>query len=639
MTLRLKTALWLLACMIACLLLVAFVYWSGLAGEFMLDDGANIIYPYIDNPGWRATLYIVTHNGSGMLGRSVSILSFVLTGLQYGLEPWGYKYHNLLLHLLNGVLLFYLLLQILPVLDRQLEKNRVLLVAGITTTLWLLHPLQASTVLYAVQRMTQLSAFFTLLALLAYVKARLSEVNTWRFHGFGWVLFPLFTGLALLSKENGALIPVYALALEFLVFRPTVPELRANRRLALFVGVFVAVPLLLGAALLIFGFDSLINYNGRSFSLQERLLTEVHVLFFYMRLIFLPRLRDMSLFHDDYAIVSTLGPVTIVLMGVLLLMLVAIWRLRRSWPVVAFGLAWFLISHLLESTVFPLELVFEHRNYLALAGLLLIPGYAVFKLDQTRMLRWLCPLVIAGLSLMTSVRAAEWGEPEVFYRVARTEHPGSPRALNNYLNFLISRSRYGEAMELLEKQVELTPDQPGAWLHLQVVLCGRGTRSEEGLQKVRESFGQRPVSVYGLNGLQSLMNSVVEDRCPVVSLEEVEVMIDDALAYIADHPHPANQAYLLRMRGIVAFRNGYYAQGYAYFRMAHELSGEIDLLAELARYQLQMGNLRDAEETLILIEQQNAERFGIDQYQLDLAREMVEEARRRMEQAPEPQAP
>src|SRR5690606_37371384 len=99
-----QTGVLFLLALVACLGLAVFVYWGGLSGPFMVDDGPNIENGFIPNPDWDAIVYTVTHNGSGMLGRSVSMLSFVLSGLQYGLDPYGFKLHNLLLHLLNGVL-------------------------------------------------------------------------------------------------------------------------------------------------------------------------------------------------------------------------------------------------------------------------------------------------------------------------------------------------------------------------------------------------------------------------------------------------------------------------------------------------------------------------------------------------------
>ena len=87
------------------LAVTALIYWSGLNGPFLLDDRPNILIPYIEQTGWDTFYYAITHNDSGMLGRSVSLVSLVFSGMIYGIEPWGYKFHNLLIHLVVGVLL------------------------------------------------------------------------------------------------------------------------------------------------------------------------------------------------------------------------------------------------------------------------------------------------------------------------------------------------------------------------------------------------------------------------------------------------------------------------------------------------------------------------------------------------------
>jgi tetratricopeptide (TPR) repeat protein len=628
-----KTVLLLLLGMIAFLGLTVLVYWSGLDGGFVLDDGANIMQAYIANPDWRAIVYTVTNNASGMLGRSVSMLSFVFTGLLYGLEPWGYKYHNLLLHMLNGVLLFQLLRVLLPQLDKALVNSRVLLVAGLATGLWLLHPLLVSTVLYAVQRMAQLSAFFTLLALLSYLQARVVQQRGWQFYLYGWLLFPLCTGLAILSKENGILIPVYVLAIELLAFRTGIREFFGNRRLAVLLSVFVLLPLLLGTLVLVFRFEALTNYEGRTFTLFERLLTQLHVLFFYVRMIFLPRISKMSLFHDDFPVTTAFDPATAGLLLLLLLACHAIFALRRSLPVVAFGLAWFLVSHLLESTVFPLEMVFEHRNYLASAGLLVLPVYAMSRLPQFKPLLVLNLAFIAIFAFMTATRSVEWGKNELFNEIAIQEHPGSGRALNNYVNFLTNRGEYEKTLEQLEKLTVISPLEAGVYLHLQLIQCGTGTRDEKALATARKLLGEYPVSVYAHNAIQNLVVFVVEKRCAGLTLDDLEALVETALNFPANMSHDYNLAYLQRARGLIAFAKGYYAQGYAYFRMAHEKVGNLELLIELMRHQLELGKISDAEETMLMVEQQNAAHFGIEQYQVDRARAMLENTTRLVEQA------
>jgi hypothetical protein len=622
---QLQSALLVLPGLVLVLGIATAVYWPGLAGQFMLDDGANIVIPYIPRPDREALIYLLTHNGSGLLGRSVSILSFVVTGLQYDLDPWGYKFHNLMLHLLNGVLLFRLLLVLLPRLDARLSASRVLLVAAAGAALWLLHPLQVSTVLYAVQRMTQLAALFTLLALLAWLKARLDPDRGWRQLLFGWVLFPVCGVLAVLSKESGALLPFYLLLIEALALRPTRRELQTDRRSAALLMMFVVLPLVAGL-LLAANLGTFADYTGRSFTLPERLLTQVHVLFFYIRLILLPRISQMSLFHDDYPIQSQLDIATLALLALLAGLVWLAWRLRSRAPLLAFGLGWFLVSHLLESTLIPLEMVFEHRNYLALAGLLLPVVHAMVSLPLSGALRLLAPMIIPVLVFMTATRTAEWGNHELFTRIASVEHPGSVRAQNNFVNLLAARGEYPAAVEELRK-LSATRREAGVYLHLLLLQCGLGIQDEEALAGVTELLGAQRASVYTLNGLQSLVNNVVEARCQELTLQQVEALVLAALDYPVNADNTTIQSSLLRLRGILAFAQGRYARGYAWYMTAHELTDDTALLHELVKYQLTYKRIEDATETFVLVEQSNASRFGIDNWRVRQLRAELEQAR------------
>jgi tetratricopeptide (TPR) repeat protein len=626
---QVRTALLLLACMLVVLLATALLYWGGLGGGFMLDDGPNIVQSWRRHESLESVLYTITHNGSGLLGRSVAMLSFVLSGLQYGLDAWGFKYHNLMLHLLTGVLLFRLLHGLLLRMQAAPDQQRTLLVAGLVATLWLLHPLQVSTVLYVVQRMAQLASFFTILALLAWMQARTHLDDRPRYLVFGWVLFPLCTLLAALSKETGALVPLFVLAIEVFVFRTTFAQIKASRALQALLLVFVLLPLLLGALALLLKFESLTNYSSRTFTLGERLLTQVHVLFFYVRLILLPRIRSMGLFHDDFPVTSSIDLATMFLLSVMVLTLVLVWRLRRTYPVAAFGVAWFLIAQLMESTIFPLELVFEHRNYLAMAGLLLIPVDLLLRFGSLRPVLAGMSVVIALLAVMTHVRSDEWGEPELFHLMAVTEHPNSPRALNNYVNVLIGKGEYEKVLEQLERQMVLNPFEPGARMHMLIVRCEQEEKDQALLDETNDLLGRYPASVYAQNALQLLVQFAVESRCPALSIDDVERLLDTALAFPGNQANPHTQASLMRLRGLVALGRGFYAQAYAWFMMAYELRGSVELLTELMKYQLDVKRFDDAEETMVLVEQRNAERFGLEQYQVSLARRMLEDARLR----------
>ena len=162
-----KPAVWLFALLVATVL----VYLPGLNGPFLFDDPPNLILPInawlSGQTGWHEVLL---GNRSGLLGRPLSMLSFIANAATTGLAPLPFKATNLAIHLLCGLLIYVLISRVLT-RDPQL-RTRAKLAALLVSAVWLLHPMQVSTVLYIVQRMAQLSTMFMLLGLLVFVLGR-----------------------------------------------------------------------------------------------------------------------------------------------------------------------------------------------------------------------------------------------------------------------------------------------------------------------------------------------------------------------------------------------------------------------------------------------------------------------------------
>jgi hypothetical protein len=212
------------------------------------------------------------------------------------------------------------------------------------------------------------------------------------------------------------------------------------------------------------------GYELRPFSLVERLLSEARVIWFYLGLIVVPRISAFGLHHDDI-IVSTglFSPWTTLpsLLGLAGLIWLA-WRMRRSAPLAAFGIAWFLIGHALESTVLPLELAHEHRNYVPLLGVLLAAGWGLLHaLESTRRVRrmgiLLTGVVLAYSSFVTGLRANQFGEEIRRTQIEAQYHPASARtrheaglslsdltdaAVPNSRIYAMARSHYVAATEI-----------------------------------------------------------------------------------------------------------------------------------------------------------------------------------------------
>jgi tetratricopeptide (TPR) repeat protein len=274
--------------------------------------------------------------------------------------------------------------------------------------------------------------------------------------------------LAVLSKETGVLLLAYALVLEHTVLRasPTPVNWRRARHLLLH------APAAAFGALIVWRWDQLIvdKYMIREFDLGERLLTQPRVLLEYLGLIVAPTPSRLTLFHDDYlASRGLLEPLTTLPALLAIAALVgAGWWLRARAPVLAFAVLWYLAGHLLESTFLPLELYFEHRNYLPLLGPAIAAAYYGQRALQrltTRHARIVVPALFAVLALgftaLTWSEATIWGRPKALAPIWAAEHPTSLRARANYAGVLKELGHHDAAAAEYQRMVADFPRDAG----------------------------------------------------------------------------------------------------------------------------------------------------------------------------------
>jgi hypothetical protein len=238
--------------------------------------------------------------------------------------------------------------------------------------------------------------------------------------------------LGFIGKENAALLPLLLLVSEVTVLRQVGlgPRPVAVRTIQ---ALFIALPV--AAALAYFAtHPGYFDHSGRSFTLEERLLTQPRVIWFYIQMLLVPDVSRMGLFHDDLVISTGLTdpPTTLAAIVALGLLAIAALALRKRAPLPAFGVLLFLAGHALESTAFPLEMVFEHRNYLPSVGILLVVAWLLVEGAKRLRHRHLAPLLgivlLVTYSGATWVRVGEWSSQESFILSAAENHPHSPRA-------------------------------------------------------------------------------------------------------------------------------------------------------------------------------------------------------------------
>jgi tetratricopeptide (TPR) repeat protein len=273
---------------------------------------------------------------------------------------------NVLIHIFTSIFLFFFLRITLDLPSiKETYTRHAYAIALLATILWSINPVHTQAITYIVQRMASMAGLFYMMSMLFYVKGRISKA---RYKGIAfYALTSLAFVLALGSKENAVMLPLSLFFYEILLLQGKGWKLPRRRLWHIFM-IAVAVFIVGFGYLYLQGgniFSFLDGYENRPFTLWQRLLTEGRVLVFYITLLLYPVPNRLNLAHDFDLSLSLVDPLTTLFafLFIAALIIFAFLKVKR-FPLVAFSVLFFFLNHLIESSVLPLELVFEHRNYI-----------------------------------------------------------------------------------------------------------------------------------------------------------------------------------------------------------------------------------------------------------------------------------
>ncbi|MGZ3597563.1 MAG: hypothetical protein ACXU9E_06620, partial [Syntrophales bacterium] len=313
----------------------------------------------------------------GDLTRPVSYLSLAINYYFGGLETFGYHLINFIVHYVTAIFLFLFILDTLrlPLLkDRYGEKAYA--ISALATVFWAINPVQVLAVSYVVQRMASMAGMFYVAAMYFYLKGRTAEGI--RKRAIFFFCCAVAALLAFGSKETAAMLPISLFIYDlFLIQGAERDVVRKNLKFAF---IPFAVVIILANSYLDLS-SILDDYRIRSYTLTERLLTEPRVVIFYISLLLYPIHSRLTLLHDfniSKSLIdpwSTLPAILIIIFGVGFAL-----TIFRKRPLISFCVLFFLLNHLIEGSFIPVELVFEHRNYIP--SMLFFVPVAIFILTM-----------------------------------------------------------------------------------------------------------------------------------------------------------------------------------------------------------------------------------------------------------------
>jgi len=543
----------------AVLTLTTIAYWPGLHGGFLFDDFGNL--PAIGAGGpidsWPRFWRYLTSGIADPTGRPLTLLSFLLDARDWPADPYPFKRTSLILHLLNGTLLYILLNRLGALLGFELRRVRMAALAA--SAMWLLHPLLVSTTLYIVQREAMLPATCVLVGLLIWLHGRSRLVADKVMSGTAFTVLGLggFTLLGVLAKANGALLPIYALLIEGIVLirRHPLPIGRARRAYHVSLNLFATLPALTIATYLLWVGIRGIMLGGpalRPWTYAQRLLTEPRVLFDYLWQLWLPHPFSSGLFNDQYtASTSLMHPVsTLPAILAITIMIIGAWHLKRGHPALALTILFYFAGQLLESTSIPLELYFEHRNYVP-AMLMFWPlGLWLGDIRTLSVLKHSLMLaLLLGLALMTHVRADLWGNVKAQALMWARINPDSARAQVNAAQIELQMGDTRQAISRLQATLARQPDQAQIVFNLIGARCMSGGLHVGDLAAARTAMlGTANTGSLFSHWFDRMLPVVMSGSCPGLGPADLLGLIDAALRNPRLY-EPGPQQDLIYLRG------------------------------------------------------------------------------------------
>ena len=451
------------------IVIAVWCYWSGMFGGLYFDD-SHVIREnkliQVSSFDWDSLKSAANSFQAG--GRQLSMLSFGLNYYFFGELIFAFKAVNLALHLLTGFILYAVARMLVTALDRAdrtigaNNTSMVRYVPLLAASFWVLYPINLSAVLYISQRMTILASLFIASGVACYLSIRISNLRNYKKLILILISSAVFTLLAYLSKENGILLPAYIVLVEIVVFQQWLKTFKGIWDVSQIfkIGVAVMVALIVFATIEIlspFVIRQIDGYVGREFTLYERVLTQFRAITFYLSQILVPNNAELSMWHDDIEISRGIfKPITTFISMLIVLGLLAFaMSITSRNRIISVSILWFFLGHSLESTIIPLEMIHEHRNYFPSFGVALLISYLLLSSKYIRkeiMVAIALALLIFNAGVLHA-RAKIWSNDQTKAVHEATYHPFSALAQFSMARYLYVAGIGGDskASELAEK--------------------------------------------------------------------------------------------------------------------------------------------------------------------------------------------
>lgn len=618
------------------------IYAQTFGYDFVFDDHLFIVTnPYIKDFDHLSTIW-KSFPATRMLG----MYSFAFNYYLGRLDPQGYHIFNFLVHF-AATAMVWLTAGLLFKTARGIPSNKMngcceslkRELPFVIALLFLVHPAQTQAVAYITQRYESMATVLYLGSIYCYVRARIMTPG-----GRQVILFVLAGVCALLgimTKEVAVTIPAMILAAEWIIISPFKQghgplenkNTSQRRRICLWPYVVVACA---GGAFFILFMNLLHNdlsvfgqrvvsasHDGDVYTFRTYALTQMRVFLTFMRLLVFPAGQNLD--HDFPMSTGIFSPPSTMLgLALIGFIIVVIIRLKRSLPLVSFGLAWILVTFAVNLA--PRQnVIFEHKIYLISFGFLVAAAnlFSIVLKDPKKVFGFLAG-VIAVLSVAAFYRNQVWQNELTLWEDVYKKSPDKSRVNANLGRVYGAQKRYEDALRHLNRAVELRGDDHISRLN-RGLLYHELNRDAAALDDINEAIRIDPQYFPLWTARAMVYMDRQDDAAALADLQEAirikpdnpdaylmrgtllmrqgraqEALVDlDIVLNISPHEYGA-----LINRGAVLFQQGRFVQAMKDFRAAHSISPSAVTYKNIAHCLLAMGRrdeaLRNFEDALRL---------------------------------------
>ena len=450
------------------------VYGPALRGPFLLDD----TYLPFARPGAEDTPLRYWLIGV----RPLLMFTYWINLKWSGQDPISYHVVNVVLHIINGWLVFAIALRILAKLDVDLWHRRALAAFG--AALFLVHPLQTEAVSYVASRSETLSIFFAYLAFAVFLWRPRDEIS-WLRSGAILVLL----AAASTTKEHTLALPAVLLLTDYF-WNPGFSLRGIWRNWRLY------IPMVLVAAaggsfvLTVLRRSSSAGFNVRGVTWLSYFDTQCRAIWVYIGKFILPVNQNVDYtgsfpfsqsISSHGAIFGFLG---------LLAVSVAAWLYRRRFPLASYGWFVFLIFLAPTSSFVPIQdPLVERRLYLPFVGLVFVVLEFLRRWKAARrVLVAVLSLVIAAEAWAAWQRNQLWGDKIAMWQDAAAKSPDSVRPRFQLAKAYFDLGQFGPAVDEYAKASQIGRPKSDLLVDWGIALAYEG-RNDEALQKLQQALG------------------------------------------------------------------------------------------------------------------------------------------------------